>query len=75
MARFFLHFRLNVYLCRIYPCRKPRKGKSRGGDIYIKGVTGRFGFDVLELRKLQNVVLEYIDIQFITDDYLFRETK
>ena len=56
MARFFLRFRLNVYLCRIYPCRKPRKGKSKGGDIYIKGVTVRFGFDVLELRNFKRSV-------------------
>ena len=29
-------------------------GKAREGDIYIKGVTVRFGFDVLELRNFLN---------------------
>ena len=32
-----------------YSLLKARVGKAGDGDIYIKGVTVRFGFDVLEL--------------------------
>jgi hypothetical protein len=28
-------------------------GKSKGGNIYLKGVTVRFGFDVLRTWKIQ----------------------
>ena len=31
-------------------------GKARVGDIYIKGVTVRFGFDVLEPGKFKRSV-------------------
>jgi len=31
----------------------PTRGKARVGYIYIKGVTVRFGFDVLELRNFK----------------------
>ena len=48
--------RNNAYLCKADFCRKPRMGKARVGDIYIKGVTVRFGFDVLEPGKLKRFV-------------------
>ena len=49
---YFLSLRLFLYLCNVYPCRKSRKGTSKGGYIYIKGVTVRFGFDVLRAWKI-----------------------
>ncbi len=35
---------------------KARKGESKGGQTYIKGVTVRFGFDVLEPGKFERFV-------------------
>ena len=42
-----------LYLCNVKPYRKPTKGQRRARHIYIKGVTVRFGFDVLELRNFE----------------------
>ena len=40
------------YLCSVKPLLKPTNGLRQARHIYIKGVTVRFGFDVLELRTL-----------------------
>ena len=39
-----------------YSLLKARVGKAGDGDIYIKGVTVRFGFDVLEPGKFKRFV-------------------
>ena len=46
-------FQIYHYLCKHYSCQCPDTGKSKCRDIYIKGVTVRFSFDVLESRKFK----------------------
>ena len=45
----------NYYLCSVYTHTGSLDGQRLGRHIYIKGVTVRFGFDLLELRKLSTV--------------------
>ena len=44
------------YLCIVKPLLKALVVGCLGRHIYIKGVTVRFGFDVLELRKFKLLV-------------------
>ena len=43
------------YLCIVHTLTESPDGQRLGRHIYIKGVTVRFGFDLLELRKLSTV--------------------
>ncbi len=49
-----------IYIFNEYFCSAPRCAilsmERRRGTYYIKGVTVRFGFDVLELRKFKQIV-------------------
>ena len=53
---FSFYFVFNYYLSIFAEpalAESPLWGKARVGDIYIKGVTVRFGFDVLRTWKIQ----------------------
>ena len=45
-------------------------GRRRWADIYLKGVTVRFGFDVLESRKFKRKVKDKATRDASWDDYI-----
>ena len=49
----FFFFRFIITFANTTLAKCPDTGKSKCRDIYIKGVTVRFGFDVLESRKFK----------------------
>jgi len=52
----FLIYNLMLTFAKTTLAGSPTRGKARVGYIYIKGVTVRFGFDVLELRNFKWLV-------------------
>lgn len=67
---YFLSLRFFLYICIVYPCRKPERGTSKGGHIYIKGVTVRFGFDVIRTWKIQTVCQKQSNGNALWDVYI-----
>lgn len=53
MVKKFVETKTFTIFASSIPCRKPSWVGCLGRHIYIKGVTVRFGFDVLELRKFK----------------------
>ena len=44
---------LIIYICDVFAIAESPKGVEAGKNMYIKGVTERFGFDALELRNFK----------------------
>ena len=50
----FLIVQIIPYICKAYSCRKPGKGKSKGGHIYLKRRNCTLWFWRLRTWKIQN---------------------